>query len=195
MTTQPTYNEKQLLDSIAEGDEHAFRILFTLWHQKLGGYVLGWTKSVPLAEEIVQDVFVKIWVRRKTLVEIQNFDKYLYILSRNQTFNALRHVARESLSFRKWLMQTEVNPASSNDPLQGNLDYDSLIEKAVDQLPGQQRKVHELKYKQGMKYQSIGKELGIAPETARKHMQTATKFITAYLRSHFSVLLLILKFF
>lgn len=192
MYSDPSFfSEKDLFYKVADGDEKAFEELFYAHHNKLGSYVYGWTKSLQLAEEIVQDVFLKIWLNREVLSKVENFDNYLYILSRNYTFNALRKIASEQLKRNEWAKHFEDD--LDFDPDTASEDYLPLLEKAILNLAPQQQKVFILKRRQGLKYDEIASQLNIAPETARKHLAAAQRNIIAYIRTNPQVLLLILS--
>lgn len=183
--------DDDLLQRIAAGDEAAFAGLFHAYHNRLGGFVLGWTKSAALTEEIVQDVFMKIWTQRERLTEVRQIDSYLYILARNEAFNCLRQIAREHVRRETWVHEQEVRPVAAEDD-----DYTPLIEQAVAKLPTQQKKVYLLKQHHRMAYAEISRHMQISPETARKHLSAALRSITTYVRAHLHhiVLLLLSKF-
>jgi RNA polymerase sigma-70 factor (family 1) len=183
-------NEKYLLVQVANGDEKAFEELFYAYHNQLGAYILGWTKSPVTTEEIVQDIFLKIWLNRQALETVDRFDNYLYILSRNYTFNTLRSAARERVKRQDWARHFEEEQDFVDDT--NTLDYMPLIEQAVAKLPPQQQKVYQLKRQQGLKYDEIARQMDIAPETARKHLAAALRSITGYVRANLPVFLLLL---
>ncbi|HEX8376439.1 MAG TPA: sigma-70 family RNA polymerase sigma factor, partial [Pedobacter sp.] len=87
MKADSSYNESFLLQLTATGDENAFRKIYENYLNKLYSYAFRLTQKEELAEEVVQDVFLKIWVNRGELTEIQKFDSYLYTIVRNQCFN------------------------------------------------------------------------------------------------------------
>lgn len=185
------HRENDLLQRIAAGDEAAFAGLFHTYHNRLGGFVLGWTKSAALAEEIVQDVFMKIWTQRERLSEIKQIDSYLYILARNEAFNCLRQAARERVRRETWEHDQDAAPATEEN------DYTPLIEQAVAKLPTQQKKVYLMKQHHRMAYAEISRHMQISPETARKHLSAALRSITVYVRAHLHhiIILLLTKFF
>ncbi|MHA4811450.1 RNA polymerase sigma factor [Flavitalea flava] len=191
MSVKEIHSERELLQQVAAGDEKAFTQLFYAYHHKLGAYVLAWTKSISLAEEIVQDVFMKVWNKRETLRTVERFDSYLYIIARNYTFNSMRQAARVRLRQQAWLQYLESEKGLADGPVPE--DYGLLIEEAVRQLSPQQQKVYRLKRQQGLKYEEIGRQLQISPETARKHLATATQHIRVYVQTHINVTLLILS--
>ncbi|MVT07785.1 RNA polymerase sigma factor [Chitinophaga tropicalis] len=176
-----------LMQRVAAGDEAAFAELFYTYHNRVGAFVLGWTRSQSMTDEIVQDVFMKIWTRRETLPVIRQIDSYLYILARNEAFNCLRQQAREKVKRENWEQEQEALPAGTEEQ-----DYTPLIEKAVSLLPTQQRKVYLLKHHHHMAYAEIGKYMHISPETARKHLSAALRSIITYVRSHLHLILVLI---
>jgi RNA polymerase sigma-70 factor (ECF subfamily) len=177
---------------VADGNQKAFEELFYAYHNQLGSYVMRWTKSTLLAEEVVQEVFLKIWINREALKAVERFDNYLYIVSRNHTFNALRQTAKNRLRSREWARHFE----NDHEHVAENLteEYMSLIDAAVARLAPQQQKVYILKRHGGLKYEEIANQLGISPETARKHLAAALKSITSYVKARLHVMLLLFIF-
>ena len=82
MITDKKYNENEVLLLVSQGDEMAFRELFAHYQNKLYSVALRVTRSSTLSEEIVEDVFLKIWLKRNDLLEIQNFSAYLFEIGR-----------------------------------------------------------------------------------------------------------------
>ena len=151
---------------------------------------MGWTKSVTVTEEIIQDVFLKIWINRKDLKNVERFDNYLYIVCRNHTFNALRQTAKKRVRALEFERHFQDDQNAGSDEY--TAEYITLIEQAVAALPPQQQRVYLLKREQGLKYDDIGIRLGISPETARKHLATAIKNITAHVRENIPVIMIVL---
>ena len=181
------HNEKAVLLQVAQGDEQAFRLLFGAYHQPLALHVYRLTESAELTEEIVQDVFLKIWMSREALAEVQQFSAYLFVVSKNHTLNALRAIARERVRQRTWAQETQA--AVPAEDKQGY--YYSLIDKAIQQLPPQQQKVYLLSRHERLKHREIASRMGISPETVKKYMQLAIASISDYVRDNTDVFLLL----
>jgi hypothetical protein len=98
-----TYSEKVLLCKVAAGDENAFAELFKNFYNPLGEFVMRLTESEALTQEIVQDVFLKIWINRVVLAEIDCFKAYLLVVARNHAFNCLKQIARENSRKKEWV--------------------------------------------------------------------------------------------
>ena len=95
MAVKPLPNESGLLLKIAAGDQSAFTTLFYHYYKPLGRFVFNMTHSPQLTEEIVQDAFVKIWLRRDTINQINSFGNYIFVLCRNEAFAHLKKIAAE----------------------------------------------------------------------------------------------------
>lgn len=192
LSALPTYEEEHLLLQVAGGNDKAFRQLFYTYHQPLAMHVFRLTQSVELAEEIVQDVFLKIWTNRETLTEVRNFRAYLFVVSKNQTLNALRKLAKERDNKKAYEKEAAIlyyNKESEKDS-----DYYNLIDQAIGQLPPQQQKVYCLSRHNCLKYQEIAQQLNISRETVKKYMQLAIASIGTYVRRNMEAFLLLLAF-
>jgi len=190
MSTSHPYNEVDLLFQVARGDEAAFSQLFLHWHQLLAGYVLRITESRELTEEIVQDVFLKIWMSRESLTEINNFKHYLLVVSRNQAFDVLKKQLKEKLHKRDWEKNNKSTQLlTDNDSEKNNL---SLIDKAIDSLPPRRKEVYLLSRHQRLTYKEIAEQLGISRESVKTHLQLASESITNFIRTHLATFTLFL---
>src|SRR5678810_238059 len=87
-------NEKELLALIAKGDEIAFSKLFLQFKDRIYSIAFKLTKSTIAAEEIVQEVFLKIWLKRANLTDIENFSAYLFIITRNDVYKSLKQIVQ-----------------------------------------------------------------------------------------------------
>ena len=165
-------DERNLLMQIAEGDREAFSSLFKLYYQKLGNYLFKITKNREITEEIVQEVFIKIWINRKALIEINNFQAYLFTISKNRVLNFLRDKSREKVHELKLIKELEETYHSlETNSLRD--EYYLIIDDAVSQLPPQQQTIYRLIRHEKLKYDDIAVKTGLSKETIRKHMHLA----------------------
>ena len=192
MQHQPApMDDKALLLKVSEGDENAFRHLFKIYYNQLGGVIMHITESEQLTQEIVQDVFLKIWIKRSALAEIDHFKAYLFVVARNHTFNCLKQIAREKCRNEKWV-DTVLRQASNNVDETFLTDAGNLIDEATALLPPRQRKVYILSRREGMKHAEIARKLDISLETVKKHMVLALGFLKNYLRTHIGLFILLI---
>lgn len=165
-----------MLQDVARGDEQAFARLFHAYRDKLYGFILKITGSRELAEDVVQDVFLKIWTHRSNLHEVENFNAYLFRMSHNQVMNGLKRMNLES-SIR--LRLARLVQAAAEDP-ESVLMYKhtrELLKEAVEQLPPQQKLVYQLSREQGLKQEEIANQLNISAQTVKNHMSQALRSI------------------
>jgi RNA polymerase sigma-70 factor (family 1) len=181
--------EKELLLRVACGDEHAFSELFNTHHQLLGTHIYRITDSVELAEEVVQDVFLKIWMSRETLTAVQNFRAYLFVISKNHALNCLRKLTKERIH-QKTLEENAM--AMVPEDTSGLDTYYSLLDQAIDHLPPQQQKVYLLSRHNRLKYDEIANQMGLSRETVKKYLQGATHSITSFVQSNIDISVMII---
>ncbi len=180
MAIKPPLNEQELLSGTARGDQAAFAALFQAYHNQLGAYILLLTDSRIMTEEIVQDIFVKIWMAREDLPGVANFSGYLFILTRNYTLNCIRRevsLQKQKAAFELFAVQEEENAIVLPD------NYEQMVGRAVAQLPPQQQKVFVLK-QAGKKTADIAIEMGISPGSVKKYQQWALKSVADFVKQH-----------
>jgi len=175
------YNEKRLLAAIAGGDQAAFRELFRRWHQLLAGYVLKITESRELTEEIVQDVFMKIWTMREPMTEINNFKHFLLVVSRNKAFDHMREQLKEASHRRAW--EKENAPPLHHTDNELEIFRLSLIEQAIANLPPRRKDIFLLSRGERLTYQVIASRLDISRESVKTHLRLASLAISGFVRS------------
>jgi RNA polymerase sigma-70 factor (family 1) len=183
-------NESELLKDISFGNEKSFRLVFDHYWKSVYGVAYVLTKSIELSEEIVQDVFLKIWLNRERLPEIEKFDGYLFMAARNHIYNVLRKKVIEG----PWVAQLEQHFLETSSLPEEQLllkETTEAIKAAVAKLPQQQRTVFELSRFEGLDHAKIADQLGISKLTVKSHMTKALQTIRFYLQSHTDALLFI----
>jgi len=184
----PAIDEKEILLLVAKGDERAFRVLFDQYHQKLGTHIYNITKSHELAEEVVQDVFLKIWTNRTSLSDVVHFKAYLYAASKNHALNCLKTTAQEKVLTGN--LSELVQDICSDEPVDESERY-LLVDEAIDRLPPQQRIVYLLSRHERLQYAEIADRLSLSRETVKKYLQISTESITYYIRKRLIISILI----
>lgn len=176
--------EKQWLLEVARGDEMAFARIFEYYHHGLGRNIYAITKSEQVAEEIVQDTFLKIWMSRETLAEIKNFKAYLFTISRNAAISELRKALKQQVSRSEWEQSAL---AAGEDEWMEREARLTIIDEAIEALHPQRKKVFVLFRQKGWTCDQVADELGISPLTVRSHIQQATAAITRYVKNRVNV--------
>lgn len=166
------HNELDLIRLVSEGDEQAFRKIFDHHKDRLYNYALRITDKEELAEEIVMDAFLKIWINRVELTAINRVDSYLYTLVRNHAFNAIKRMAHEAVIIKELSKRNTEYQDCTEETVIYN-DYQRLLNRAVNQLPPQQRLVYSLNRDEGLKYNEIAIQLKVSKNTVKGHLKKA----------------------
>lgn len=193
MSDHKNLNEHELLFEVASGNENAFRQLFELYHQQLGAYIYRLTDSAELAEEIVQDTFLKIWINREVLANIKSFKAYLFVVSKNYALNCLRKLAKERSLTAEW--NDNVIGAIAVEEDEKYDRYYGLLDHAINHLPPQQKAVYLLSRQQHLKYNEIADKLNLSRETVKKYLQIAIASITSYVQANIDLTALLIVAF
>lgn len=181
MTTIPeTYNEQSVLLRLQKGDSDAFLELYNQYHSPLYHYVLRFVKSPAIAEDVLQDVFLKIWEIRSRIDPALSFKAYLYRICRNSVFKLLKKMAVDE-SLRIEVMQQLTQSVADADLKLLWQQYEAILQTAINNLSPQRQKVFRLCREEGKTYEQVADELGISRNTVKEHMVLAMKFI----REHF----------
>jgi len=189
-----TFDERALLSRVADGDEKAFTQLFERYSDATYGFAIFYTKTAESAEEVVQEIFLKLWLRRETLREIKNFQDHLFIITRNHVIDFLRKHLRE----KKYQQQlTQYFKEVSFTPEQQLIFKESgeMVERAVALLPPQQQVIYRLRRNEDMPLDEIAFTMNLSRLTVRNHLNKALGAIRAYLQAHSRELVSLLAIF
>ncbi|MFN0290152.1 RNA polymerase sigma-70 factor [Pedobacter helvus] len=182
-----------LLQEIAQGDQRAFRTLYNSYHRKIYTFALKYIKSENQAEEIVQEVFMKLWQMGTRITEIKHLENYLLTITRNRSMDIMY---RRQMEIKVDLIRSIDWEESHNDTEELILlnDTRKLLLDAIDLLPPQQKKVYQLCHQQGLKYEQAANQLELSQHTVQRHMKLALRFLRNYLREHTDVSALLIIF-
>jgi RNA polymerase sigma-70 factor (family 1) len=180
-----TQQEKlQLMQLTAQGNEKAFAALFHLYKHKLYGYILSLTDSPALTDDLVQEVFLKLWRTGVDFSTVEQPDAYIFRTAQNHTIDAFRRMAKETRLLAGLKQQ---QPLATQLPWFQPVEIKELeqvVKKVIVTLPPQQKLVYILSREQGMKHDAIAKRLNISAGTVKNHMIQALRAIKNELRKH-----------
>jgi RNA polymerase sigma-70 factor (ECF subfamily) len=171
------------------GDEQALQQLIYLYSERVFFQALTFVKSWQQAEEIVQDIFLRVWQKRNKLKDVEDWDKYLFVLSKNFLINVMQKKARHYESTDSEEIE-DLLPRP--DEQYANKELGVLLHRAVSQLPEQKRMVFEMIHQQGLSQDEVSKRIGIAPRTVRWNLVSAINEIKDFLQRHSGDILLLI---
>jgi RNA polymerase sigma-70 factor (ECF subfamily) len=166
---------------VAEGDENAFRVLYESQRNRIYSFSLQILRKEELAEELVQDVFLKIWNSRAALTDIESIEAFLYTVARNLALSRLKRIAHERKILGE-IKKTTPEALTQDEVL--HRDYQKLLQKAIASLPEQQRKVYLMSKEDGFSRQEIADALDISPNTVKAHLSAATNSLKDWFGKH-----------
>jgi len=168
-----THPEIQLLIiQLNEGSEQAFDRIYKIFSPRVFSFALSLLSNRTEAEEIVQEIFIKVWERRQEISVSGSFESYLFTICKNAILNTIRNADYH----RVFLEYKRYNPEP--DPvLDQELNYrelDTLYKKAINKLSPRKKEIFILNRTQALSYPEIAQKLGISIKTVRNQMDAAS---------------------
>jgi RNA polymerase sigma-70 factor (ECF subfamily) len=172
--------ESLLIHKLKAGDAKAFDQVFDFYGKKLFYFSLGYLKSEAEAEEVVQEVFYKIWKNRESLNPELSFKAYIFKIAFNHIQELFQRLHLQQ-AYRHDLIGSSVG---FNDDLDSRTNYQSLYElviELINQLPPRQKEILIRKRQQGQSVKEIAAALDISPKTVENHLTEALRKIKSAL--------------
>jgi RNA polymerase sigma-70 factor (ECF subfamily) len=182
-----------MIEKIISGDIQAFEVLFNDNYERLAYYAYQYLKDQDNAEDVVQELFSKLWINRKKLGSDINITAYLYSAVRNACLNHIKHEkVKESFQLNS------IIPLPNDNYISNKIDADELnklIQSSIFELPPERQKIFLLSREQGMKYQEIAEHLAISVKTVEAQMGSALRFLRERLKEYLLVFIAFLSYF
>ena len=165
--------EIECLRRIAGGDHDAFRSIFMKYYPKMKYFIFNIVKSEAIAEELSQDIFLKIWENKEKLCKIHSFNAYIYRIAKNTALNYLEHKYVEDSYFSNYKQATIINP---NDELDAK-ELEFLVQLAVKKMPEQRRKIYIMSRVENLEKEEIAERLCLSKKTVENQLSLALQGI------------------
>ena len=177
--------QRIILQKIAKGDQESFKKLFLSFWNRLFHFAFAIVKSKDSSEEIVEDVFIKIWKSRENLARIENIKVYLYTAVKNTSLNYISKKAKESITEPFDHIDIELSESQDPEKIMITSEMFSRLKEAVDTLPPRCKIIFKLIREDGLKYKEVAEILNISVNTIDAQMAIAVKRIALSFRSEF----------
>lgn len=177
-------DDSSLLVQLAGGDEVAFNTLFERYKDRLYNYMLKITKSSEVSEEIVIDIFVKIWVGRELMNQIHNVESFLHKVAYHKAIDFLRVTSRHTRLKKVYIERMEIEPEKLADDLIIDEEFRQILHKAIQRLPPQRRLIYTLSREQGLTHNQIANALNLSRNTVKNSVMAATKSVSEFLQEN-----------
>jgi|SRR5690606_14801975 len=183
MSRDGIHNDRIWVVQLKTHSEEAFKYLFDTYRNDVYTYAYSFLNRKEYAEEIVQEVFLKVWIHRAELDPDLSFKSYLFTITRNLTFNFLRKAAHH----RKLKEEVFCRIPTSTNPVEiyhMEAEMERIKREAIDLLPPGRKRIFEMSRFEGKSYEEISNELGISLSTVKNQMSKSLKTIRDFLKVH-----------
>jgi len=188
---QNSDNELALLQRLRQGDEDAFTQLYHKYSLPIYVNLLRLVKDETLAEEFVQEIFTRLWMKRASISIEQNFGAYIYRCAQNMVYDFYRKLKRNRSMYIRFKDITTRNYTHIEEALTLK-ESEALLYKALNRLTLQQKKVYLLCKIHGQTYKQAGSELGISAETVKEHLARANSAIRSFVAGNMDTALILM---
>ena len=168
--------EQEMIVSLQRGSISAFESLFENYSQKLYRFSYSYLKSESEAEDVVQEVFLKLWENRSRLKIGTSFQSYLFTIAFNSILKSFNKKVKQD-KFRTDLFELL---ATENTSLEDQLDFEALLSKLdllIEQLPARRKEIFLKRKKERKTVQTIALEMGISEKTVENQITEAMNFL------------------
>ncbi len=169
-------NELSLVKALKRGDVKAFDDLFSVYGNRIYYFTYGYLKSKEESEEVVQEIFLRIWKNRKNLKPELSFKAYLFKIAYHYILEYFERISRQQ-AYKDKIIEESIKIIPD---INERLDYQILLEKVeiiIEQLPSRQKEILIKRRKEGDSVKKIALDLGISPKTVENHLTEALKNI------------------
>lgn len=178
------HSENELLRLLADGDEHAFQVIFERHWDAVFSTALLLTKSGSVAEDVAQDVFTMLWEKRASLAGVQKLEGFLFVSARNIIYSRFRRLASQD-AYRQYILSCfREDGAESAETATELRELDRTIQQAIRLLPPQQQKAFRLSRFEGMQHEEIAVTMGVSRITIKSYIVQAIASLRKALANH-----------
>ena len=168
-------DSKDIFSRLAHGDQEAFRTVFREFYPKVNSFVTRILQGGRDPEEVVQQIFIKIWLNREKLENVTDYDSYIFVLSKNTVVNHLN--VRKRMEPVPEDRASCISDRSSPGDVIEMLDVKKKVDRIIEDMPPQRQLVFRMSRILGMKNEEISKRLNISKKTVENHINLALKAI------------------
>lgn len=188
------HSERELFARIAKGSEEAFQLLFGIYRTRLYDYALKFLKTHDAADELVQEVFLKLWTSRELLDNVEHPDHYIFTTARNKAFDSIRKIAQDRDLRRKvWSQINHLHNGTEEYIFEK--ESNQLVQEAFRQLSPQRQTIFRLSRYEGLNHDQIATQLHISKNTVKNQLVSSLRFIREHIARHSEAMTLVIAFY
>ena len=179
------YSDKSLhkiVKDLRKGDKQALDEIYKFFYPKLYVFAKSFLKVEDDINDILQDVFVKLWLSREKIGKVETFNSYLFTIAKNAIVSYFREKSKD----QKFEARVKEILVSAENEYNDELEYKDLkqnLESIIDQLPDKRKQIFKLSREEGLSNKEIAEKLDISVKTVEDHMRHALRFIRKHLKT------------
>jgi len=186
------HTEKELVKKLKDGDSFAFEVLFYKYRNKIKGFALKIVPAQIDPEEIVQEVFVRVWLKKEAIDPEKDFQSYLFSIAKHLVLDHLKSAVNRKLyfvgeHFQQDLLEEDGLDASISE------ETEEKLQKLINEIPERRREIFRLSRFEGLSYKQIAERLNISENTVDSQIRNALAFLRKEFRK--IIVLVFLYFF
>lgn len=171
--------DTELAILLIHDDEAAFSELYVRYKDKLYYFCLHLLKSKEEANDIVQEIFIRIWESRSFINPDLSFSSFLYTMARNRIMNYFRDMDID-IKVKEMIASQKITTEETAESQIIYTEYQEILRTAIEQLPTQRQRIFNMSRIENMSHKEIAAELNISVNTVQEHISEALKFIKIY---------------
>lgn len=179
----------ETIKALREGNHIAYEQLFDKWYEPLCRYAYSILRDIDDAEDVVQKTFCKLWDQRETLNIQSSINSYLYRIVHNDCLNTVHRQTSHKEHDLNYISTMNSSKDSVNEHLAGS-ELQTAINKALEALPPQCKRVFEMSRIEQLSYSEIATQLDISTNTVENHISKALKLLRIELKEFLALCLL-----
>lgn len=170
------HTEKELVKKLKEGDSFAFEVLFYKYRNKVKGFAVKIVPAQVDPEEIVQEVFVKLWLKKEAVDPGKDFQSYLFSIAKHLVLDHLKSAVNRKLYFVGEHFQQDLMIDEGHENLLQE-DTEEKLQRLIDEIPERRREIFRLSRFEGLSYKQIAERLNISENTVDSQIRNALAFL------------------
>ncbi len=175
--------DKQLIERVRNGEEQAFEVLFKRYYKNLCVFALRYIPEEDVVEDLVQEMFFKLWDKRSNLFITTSLESYLYRSVHNLAINFLNH-EKIKRGYKDKVIQGFKNKLYNDDIAYWEFGLEEVVKKNIEKLPERRRKIFKMSRFEELKNHEIAEKLDVSIKTVEAQMTQAIRFLRDKLKDY-----------
>lgn len=181
-----TLSDEEILPELIAGRAEAFTVLYERYNRNIYQFVYKFVRSAALADDLTQEIFIKLWNNRQQLGHVDSFKGYLVTSAKNHTLDKLKAALRSEKAMGE-VVRNFIAQRKPTDERLMDTDYAEFLQNELVKLPERSREIFRLCRQEGRTYEEVAQELGISKSAVKNHMVFSMKVLKSAVEQELGV--------